>query len=204
MTGPEKDYKTLLEEQITRIARLPTADDLWRLHGTLLTYAQDQPGIEFVLEVAREFYLYLNELQGKMTARQYNEMASRLDIASVGVLALQDILIEQEHMGKSLLLGGIGEGLMVLASRQYIKAWEQELKSANRNAAWILYDVLWQLSRRYQPDLATSKRQALIEATIAPAMDDDTPFETRLLLLLRLYQMSLLLLLAPLCTRAEQ
>jgi hypothetical protein len=88
---------------------------------------------------------------------------------------------------------------MILASRQYVKAWEQELKAVHRNAAWTLYDVLWHLSRHYQPDLAAAERLALIEATLAPALDDNAPFETRLLLLLRLFQVSLLLQIARLC-----
>ena len=192
------DHRVLLEEQINQIARIPTAGAVWQLHGALLASTQGQPGMERTLQVAREFYVYLSELQSKMTSRQYNELASRLDIASVGMLALQDILTEQEHLGKSLLLGGIGEALMVLASRQYVKAWEQELKSVHRYAAWSLYDALWHLSLQYQPTLATGERLALIDTTLAPALDDDTPFETRTLLVLRLFQVSLLLLIAPL------
>jgi hypothetical protein len=199
MTAAAEDKSALLEEQISRVARFPTANELWKLHGALLACTRGQPDAELTLKVAREFYVYLSELQSKMTSRQYNELASRLDIASVGVLALQDILIEQENLGKSLLLGSIGEGLMILASRQYVKAWEQELKAVHRNAAWTLYDVLWHLSRHYQPDLAATERLALIEATLAPALDDNAPFETRLLLLLRLFQVSLLLQIARLC-----
>jgi hypothetical protein len=197
MTDASKDDLVHLQEQLNRIARLPTAADLWKLHGTLLACMQDEPDTQLALHVARHFYLYLSELQSKLTARQYNELASRLDIASVGVLALQDILIEHEHLGKSLLLGGIGESLMVMASRQYVRAWEQELRSVQRDAAWTLYHVLWQLSRQYQPEMRASKRRALIDATLEPALDDDASLESRMLLLLRLFQVSLLILLAP-------
>ena len=188
-----------LNQLLTHITQRPTAKDLWALRGTLLACTQDQPEAQLIHEIACEFYLYLSELQSKMSARQYNELASRLDIGSVGMLALQDILIEQENLWKNLLMGGIGEGLMVLASRQYIKAWEQELKSVHRRAAWTLYGVLWQLSHQYQPEMGNSERRALIEATLAPALDDDTPFEAKTLLLLRLFQTVLLLLAAPLC-----
>jgi hypothetical protein len=40
----------------------------------------------------------------------------------------------------------------------------------------------------------------LIETTLAPVLDDDTPTETKMLLLLRLFQTVLLILAAPLCT----
>ena len=199
MTEITTDHPTRLNELLNRIARQPTTDDLWALRGTLLACTQGQPEAQLAHEIAREFYMYLSELQSKMNARQYNELASLLDIGSVGMLALQDIIFEEKDLWKNLLLGGIGEGLMVLASRQYVKAWEQELKSVHRRAAWSLYGVLWQLSCEHQPDVATSERQALIEATLAPALDDDTPFESRMLLLLRLFQTLLLLLGAPLC-----
>lgn len=199
MTASTTDHLTRLNELLNRIARQPTTDDLWALRGTLLACAQDQPETQLAHEVAREFYLYLSELQSKMNARQYNELASLLDIGAVGFLALQDIILEEKDLWKNLLLGGIGEGLMVLASRQYVKAWEQELKSLHRRAAWTLYGVLWQMSCQHQPDVATSERLALIEATLSPALDDDTPFESRMLLLLRLFQTLLLLLGAPMC-----
>ena len=196
MTDASKAALVLLQEQLNRIARLPTAADLWQLHGTLLACAQDKPSEQLALHIARHFYLYLSELQSKLTARQFNELASRLDIASVGVLALQDILIEHEHLGKSLLLGGIGESLMVMASRQYVRAWEQELRSVQREAAWTLYDALWQLSCQHRPEMRASRRRALIDATLEPVLDDDLSLETRMLLVLRLFQVSLLVLLA--------
>jgi hypothetical protein len=199
MTYAARDHVSSLRQLLAHIARQPTAKDLWALRGTLLACVQDQPEAQQIHEIAREFYLYLSELQSKMSARQYNELASRLDIGSVGMLALQDILTEREDLWKTLLLGGFGESLMVLASRQYVKAWEQELRSVHRRAAWTLYGVLWQLSHKYQPEMESSERQALIETTLAPALDEDTPFDTKMLLLLRLFQTLLLLLAAPLC-----
>jgi hypothetical protein len=203
MTNTDPINLARLKALLNHIARRPTADDLWRLHGTLLVCTQDHPDAQLIHHVAREFYVYVSEIQSKMTARQYNELASRLDIASVGVLALQDILIERDHLRLSLLLGSIGEGLMVLASRQYVKAWEQELRSVHRNAAWMLYEIWWQLSRKHQPDMPTLERQVLIEATLARALDEEAPFESRMLLLLRLFQIALLLLAAPLCVATE-
>jgi hypothetical protein len=203
MTDAAHENRARLSKLLNRIARRPSAADLWALRGTLLACSEDDPQARPISEVAREFYLYLSELQSKMTARQYNELASRLDIGAVGMLALQDILLERENLWQNLLLGGAGESLMAWASRQYIKAWEQELESTHRHAAWVLYGVLWRLSRQYQPAMASDARQALIEATLAPALDGDTPMETKILLLLRLFQTVLLILTAPLCAAAE-
>ena len=199
MTDTKLDDIMRLRQVANRIARQPTVNDLWKLRGILLACALDQPQTALVHEVTREFYVYLSELQSKMTARQYSELASRMDMSAIGVLALQDIVSEHQELWKNLLLGGLSEGLMVLASRQYIKAWEQELRSVHRHAAWTLYGVLWQVSCRYQPDMSSAQRQELIETSLAPALDENTPFDARTLLMARLFQMLLLLLVAPLC-----
>jgi hypothetical protein len=191
-----------LTDFLERISRRPTAQDLWSLRATLLARAQDLPGTELAQEVTREFYFYLSELESTLSARQYNELASKLDITAVGLLALQDILVEQEDLWKSLALGSLGEGMMVLASRQYVHAWEQELKSVHRRVAWTLYGALWQVSKQHQPALATDERQTLIEKILAPVRDDETPVESRMLLSLRLFQALVLLLVAPLCAQS--
>jgi hypothetical protein len=93
--------------------------------------------------------------------------------------------------------------MMVLASRQYVKAWEQELGSVQRHAGWVLYGVLWELSQQNQPDLGVAERQALIEGTLQPIWDEETPLEAQILLLMRLFQILLLLLAAPLCEEQQ-
>jgi hypothetical protein len=188
---------------LNRIASQPTPADLWALRGALLACTHDPPAAQRANEVVREFYLYLSELQSKLDARQYNELASLLDVGAVGMLALQDILLEREDLGKNLLLGGLGEGLMVLASRQYVRAWEQELKLSHRRVAWTLYDALWDLSRQLQPDQAEDRRQALIEAILSPVLDSNTSLEAKALLLLRLFQTVLVALVAPLCAGGD-
>lgn len=200
MAEAAKKNVSLLTDLLTRIARKPTVEDLWGLRGPLLACSADHPDALWVGDLSREFYLYLSELRSKMTARQYNELASRLDMSAVGTLALQDILLEQEELFKSLLLGGLGEGLMVMASRQYIKAWEQELQAVHRQAAWVLYGVLWELSRKHQPDMAPGERQRFIESSLAPALDSETSSEAKMLLLIRLFQVALLIVAVPLCT----
>jgi hypothetical protein len=199
MEHPKQENQTQMNELLGSIARKPTPDDLWALRGVILACEEAGHDTQLVQHVITEFYSYVSEVQAKVSAQRYNELASRLDIASVGVLALQDIMVERENLGLSLLLGSLSEGLMVLASRQYVKAWEQELRSVHRRAAWVLYDVWWRLSLQYRPDIPGDDRRALIEATIAPARESALPFEERMLLLLRLFQIALLLLSVRLC-----
>ena len=84
------------------------------------------------------------------------------------------------------------------AERLIIRPLEQELRSVHRSAAWALYDALWKISRQLQPEQAEDERQALIEASLAPVLDDATAPEAKILLLLRLFQTTLLTLIAPL------
>lgn len=195
----QKKNPDRLAHLLNQIAHKPLATDLWKLRGTLLACSDDHPRVSKVNDIAREFFFYLSELQSKLSARQYNELASRLDIGSVGTLALQDILLERENLTQNLLLGGLGEGLMVMASRQYIKAWEQELQSVHRRAAWSLYGILWELSKQHQPEMKANERQDLIEETLTPALDPETPSHQKMLILLRLFQVTLLLTAVPLC-----
>jgi len=91
-----------------------------------------------------------------------------------------------------VLLGGMGEALMVLASRQYIKAWAQETELVHRRAAWYLFGALWRLSVECQPDLAVEQRQALIQALLVPSLGAETPVPAKIALLGRLFQVLLL------------
>lgn len=199
MERPKQQYQTRMSELLGSIAHKPTPDDLWALRGIILACEEAGHDTQLAHYVIAEFYNYVSEVQSKISAQRYNELASRLDMASVGVLALQDIMVERENLGLSLLLGSLGEGLMILASRQYVKAWEQELRSVHRRAAWVLYDVWWRLSLQYRPDIPGDDRRALIETTLAPARDSNLAFEERMLLLMRLFQIALLLLSVPLC-----
>jgi len=205
---PAERGSAQLGELLGRIARQPQSQDLWNLRAALLAYADDGPAerrslIEPILELVCEFERYLCELKSKLHARHYNELASRLDMGAVGTLALQDLLADGHKSLKSYVLGGLSEGLIILASRQYIKAWDREMCSAHHRAAWFLYEAWWRISRQAQPGLAADKRQALIDDLVGPAMDEDAPPPVRAALLTRLFQIGLLVLLAPLGVSAS-
>jgi hypothetical protein len=151
------------------------------------------------LAVAGHFYAYLSELQSKISARNYSELASRLDIGAVGSVALENILAAQSHnFWQHLLLGGAAEGLMVAASRQYVKGWEIETGLVHSQAAWYLAEALWHASGETQPDLPAETRWQAIDQLLAPARDPDLPAPGKALLLGRIFQMLLLTHLARL------
>jgi len=168
-------------------------DALWNLRIDLLALADRLPAdrqgeATWTLGIARQFYGYLTELRSKMTAREYSRFASRLDMGSVGALAVQDLVTEREHLLESLFLGGLSEGLMVLATLQYIKAWESETALVHNQAIWWLFEGLWRLSREFRPEMPAAERQRLIDALLAPVRSEETAPAVKVALLVRLFQ----------------
>ena len=186
-----------LEPILHKVLQEPTPEALWELQGALrvqtISASENQArALSHALEAAGEFYLYLSELQSKTTAREFSELASLLDMGAVGLVAVENLVTEGENFWEKVLLGGLGESLMVLASRQYIKAWAQETELVHRRAAWYLFGALWELSVECQPDLAAEQRQALIQALLAPSLEAETPVLAKIALLGRLFQVLLL------------
>jgi len=193
-----------LSDVLQPIMASPTPGALVALQGTLLASELEGEAVETALEIAGQFHTYLSELQSKITAKQYNEVASRLDIGAVGTVALENIIAtKKEEFWKRLLLGGLGETLMVAASRQYVRAWDAETSLVHTHAAWYLSEALWRASRQMQPDLAPEQRWQGIQALLAPAKAAETPAPAKAVLLGRVFQMLLLTHLARLWPAGE-
>ena len=182
-----------LRDAVGPILTRPTPEALLTLQGALLALEDHDQLVQPALEVAGHFYRYLCDLQSKITAREYSELASRLDIGAVGAVALENVISgDGEELWKRLLLGGLGEGLMVAASRQYISAWQAEASLVHSQATWYLNEALWRGSRWMQPDLPVEEREQAIEGLLAPARDPDTPASAKALLIGRIFQVLLL------------
>jgi len=78
--------------------------------------------------------------------------------------------------------------LMVLATLQYVKAWEAETSLVHDQAMWWLFEGLWRLSREFRPHMAAGERQKLIDALLAPAREEETGPAVKIVLLVRLFQ----------------
>jgi hypothetical protein len=188
-----------LQDAIQSILSLPTPEALVALQGALLACDQEGESIDRALEIAGHFHAYLSELQSKLAARNYSELASRLDIGAVGAVALDNIISsEADGFWQRLALGGLAEGLMVAASRQYIKGWEVETSLVHNRAAWVLTEALWHASNEMQRDLSSEQRWQAIQALLAPAYDPDVPAPDKAVLLGRIFQILLITYLARL------
>ena len=91
-----------------------------------------------------------------------------------------------------VLTGGISEGLMVLASRQYVRAQEGELAALFRDTAWTLYERFWQWTT--EPILISRppRGRQLLDQLTAPLRDTQAAIAIKAMLTGRLFQVLLL------------
>lgn len=193
-----------LQESIQAIMSEPTPGALVALQGALLQREQQGEAVDRALEIAGRFHAYLSDLKSKISARDYSELASRLDIGAVGAVALENVLAAKgERFGQGLLMGGLAEILMVAASRQYVKGWEVETGLVHTQSVWFLTGALWRTSAEMQPDLAPDERWQAVQSLLAPASDPDLPSADKAVILGRVFQVLLLVHLAGLLPATE-
>jgi hypothetical protein len=181
-----------MQDNLKTVLTIPTPTALWQLRADLL-----QMGLaadSAVWQTLDQFHLFLTELTAKSEAHQYSHFASLLDIGAVGGVAVQNLADARNasELWRKLLLGGLSESLMVLAARQYVKAWEGEMTAVYHNTAWNLYQSLWQLSEMTQPNMNNADRRQLVEKLLAPLHDEAVMGTIKAVLIGRLFQILLL------------
>jgi hypothetical protein len=160
--------------------------------------AERHEQIGTALALLGDFYNFLTGLESKLEAHTYAEVASKMDMAAVGGVVAENVLGSGEKLMERVLIGGLSEFLMVLASRQYVKAFDRELGAFYQQVAWQLRAHLWRFSARERPEHAPAQRAALIDALINPLLDKSTPGEAKSIVLGCLFQVILLAEVAPL------
>ena len=194
------------QDLLSRLLTEPASADLLALQTRLLV-AEADPGRAAAalraLDVTREFHAYLSEIEAKISARDYSELASLLDIGAVGAVALENLIEAGETLQQRMLLGGLSEALMVAASRQYVKAWGREMQPVYMGAVWFLREELWRLSVSGRPDMRAEERVAMVDGLLAPALGGDAADEVCIALVGRLFQILLIIHLAHVLPDSE-
>lgn len=181
----------LISPALTEVLTRPSPETLWRLRSDLL-----EQGISSdarLIKIVDAFYHFMNQLVASSTAREYSHIASILDMVAVAGVAVQNLLDEKgsEEWWQRLVVGAASEGTMVLAARQYVKAWEVEMRSDYNAAAWYLAEEYWLLSVDLQPDLTPAKRRELIDQLFNPIADEQVESIVKAGLIARLFQILL-------------
>lgn len=146
-----ESYREVLRETLSRF------DDagLLRLRGELQVAARwlldrgDAPRAEAAEKALRAIsglYQYTLGIRGFTGSRKAAETASMFDLGAIGVLALENVLTAERKKAVRLLMSGLAEGLMFLASRQYVRGSSSVLDATYRTHAIDLRDELWTLA----------------------------------------------------------
>ena len=177
---------------LTGVLSLPTPEALWRLRADLLEggFSPDAP----MLEIIGEFRAFLDHFATSTSSRDLNHLASKLDIGAIGGVVLEQLFEspDSKELAMRVLTGGISEGLMVLASRQYVRVAEGELAALFRDTAWNLYLHLWRWTAEANPDLDVAERRQLLDRITEPLLNAQTPDAIKATLTGRLFQVLLL------------
>lgn len=176
----------------------PTPADLLSLQSVLLSWEEkaDSPlareRVTTALSLLGDFYSYLTGLESKLEAHHFAELASKMDMGAVAGVVAKNVLGAGKKLLERVLVGGFSEALTVLASRQYIKAYNRELEAFFQQVAWQLRAHLWRFSATRRPEMAPAERAALIDSLFAPVFKEETPGSARSIVLGCLFQVLLL------------
>ena len=113
---------------------------------------------------------------------------------SISGVILERFLEPQEgrQLALSLISGLLSEGLMILATRQHVKAWEEGLGSVCTGAAWFLYEEMWRWTQEKKPDLPAAERRRLLDLLFKPICSAESGGFSRVLVIGTLFQLLLL------------
>ena len=180
------------QSSLTAVLAEPIPASLWRLRADILE--RGPSGQEQLLLILERFHHFINELVASSTAREFSHFASILDMAAVAGVAFQNLMEDQDSgdWWRRFVIGATSEGLMVLAARQYVKAWEEEMDANYNTAAWYLTQEYWNLSSDLKPDLSVAKRRILIDRLSESLQDTEVEGIVKAGLIVRLFQLLLL------------
>jgi hypothetical protein len=181
-----------LAEALSRTLSYPTTENLWQLRAELLESGIPAEGR--IWAILGEYQRFLEQVRTSTESRQYSELASKLDIASISGIVVERFLEPQgaRELALSILSGILSEGLMALATRQHVKAWETGLASVCAGSAWFLYEEMWHWARRKKPELTAGERRRLLDLLFAPICSENQAQISKFQLIGSLFQVLLI------------
>lgn len=142
------------------------------------------------LDAVTRFSQFGVEIGGFASSTRSAESASMFDLASVGVLAIENVVTAEKASLMRLLMSGLSEALMFLGSRQYVAGSEAVFRAIWRTHGIAVQDALWSLAADVRdPESLDAIREVhtAIDALFAKFDDPSVPMATRVSLLHQLY-----------------
>ena len=160
--------------------------------------------VDRALAAVGRFHTFAAEVKGFIVSRDFSKKASLLDVGSIGVLALENVLTAERKSLFRILMSGLSEGLAFVASRQYIYGSTAVLDSLYRTNTVALYDDLWALATEIRGPLdeKTAREVQLgLDGFFKQLSDPGVPVDRRVAAIYQMYGILVLVRCADLLKR---
>ena len=185
-----------LRSSLDRLLANPTPDDLWQFQKELLLVGG--PNAARAREVAHAFQACMRTLESKSASRTASRWGAVLGTAAVATVSLPELRNRQERGLGELLEHALPAVLEIGAAVRSAEAWEIEAGLIYDEFAWFLYEELWDISGRAQPDLSVDERRGRVDQVVDPLLDTSIPDADRAWLLVEVFRSVLAARMRPL------
>ncbi len=137
-----------------------------------------------------KLYRFEDNLVRWMTAKGYTRLATLFDITTIGSLALHDLADGKWKKPLDLLGAVISEGSMIIASLQYTKAQEENIKAMTEDHISELYGLMWEVVPLLRGPLDPGEiveAQKGLDGFFKALRAETTTLETRIAVIVMLY-----------------
>jgi hypothetical protein len=186
---------------------VPLPDQIWEVRSDVLAMravlegARTARNREETLSVLADlsdlcdaFFRFTTCLLHNLKGKGFTQFATLWDMATVGSLALHDLMDGRWRQLKDLLASAFSEGSMIMASLQYVRAAEENLKTVTDEHASFLYGKLWGVALEIRKGLTPAEAreaQKGLDDFFSALKSEGTPIETRMVVLLQIYMIML-------------
>lgn len=142
------------------------------------------------LDTVTRLHQFTAEIRGFSSSRSSAERASLFDLGAISALAVENLLTAEKITPMRLFMSGLSEGLMFLASRQYVHGGNAVLEATYRTHRVAVQDALWSVAIDFrEPESLEGLQEARrsIDEVFGRLDEPGVPVATRVTVLHVLY-----------------
>ncbi len=158
--------------------------------------AKARDALDRTLSLAEAANAFAAELGGFLSQKSHSELASLFDLGAIGVLGVENVLTADKPSLIRILMSSLSEGLMYLASRQYVAGSRDVLAALYREHAATMHRELWALATDHRKGMAAKdvrEVQAALDGFFVRLEAPEVPPEVRVRILKEFFALVLLL-----------